>query len=657
MSLDSIAVFLVRPPTHPMRAFFRVVRASSLYSHPLPLVSVHLVLPFPTLRGWDGLLYVLCSSTAVPMGASRWDGSLPSTQHDTTQPNTTRHDPTQHTARACGFGMDRMDGREALPHEGGMENEWKDLDELHDLLEDALKEPHAPPTGIHEPRHVPIQDVVGQAEYRGHGARDVGKRKTGPSREGKGQDGGCPPHPGIIHGVCIRCGKNVQQEEERERWEREKKATRREDKGCTKNLQAHEVKLSYIKEGFRVSHAEAERIRGLERSRMREAKKLYLVLDLDHTLLNSTKYTEVDQQTRQKLEAYLTDQKKRCEEMGDGGKPELFDLRDIRIWTKIRPGAYEFLEQTSKLFDLHVYTMGHKLYAAEMAKLLDPTRKLFNGHIISQQDSSSDAKKDLDIVLGEPSEVCIVDDSPNVWTKHQYNVLQVGRYHFFPSSAKQFGLDPSSCCLNYGKDEAVREKEGGQLAAVFRTLQATHAAIFGTGSHTPVPGVQGDIREQLHLLRSEILRGVRVLFSRIWPETETHPKLHPLWKLAESAGAVCHLTVSENITHVVAGGSNTEKVKWALKHRKHIVTPDWIEKSLQMWTRLDEREFHFKKPTYKLWRGRPLPVESSTEGEFVGKDLQSKDPREIAHPGTHQEQVSSAPKSAKDEEEIIEIEI
>lgn len=536
-------------------------------------------------------------------------------------------------------------------------DEWKDLDELHDLLEAALMEPNSPSAEIHAPQRVSNRRNVAPQSMRGNSERDEGKRKRERHLEESATEEGCPPHPGIIHGVCIRCGRNVQEEEERDRWEREKKATKHAHREHKKELQSHEVKLSYIKEGFRVSRAEAERIRGLERNRMREAKKLYLILDLDHTLLNSSKYTEVDQQTREKLEAYVSEQKKKQEETGNEAKADLFDLKDIRIWTKIRPGAYEFLEKTSRLFELHVYTMGHKLYAAEMAKLLDPTRKLFNGHIISQQDSSSDAKKDLDIVLGEPSEVCIVDDSPNVWTKHQYNVLQVGRYHFFPSSTKQFGLDPSDCCLNYGKDEALEEEKGGQLAAVFRTLQATHVAIFGTGKEDAEVGVHGDVREQLHLLRSEILRGVKILFSRIWPESERNPLLHPVWKMAESAGAICCLSLSEDITHVVAGGSGTQKVKWALKHKKHVVKPEWIERSLQMWTRLDEKEFDLKRPNYRQWQGNPLPPAPSAGGNISETDLQHADPLKGCPSGQGQECAPAPLKSVQEEDEIIDIEI
>ena len=55
----------------------------------------------------------------------------------------------------------------------------------------------------------------------------------------------------------------------------------------------------------------------------------------------------------------------------------------MRMWTKLRPGVREFLEAARGLFDLHIYTMGDREYAGEMARLLDPGRRLFHGGVIS----------------------------------------------------------------------------------------------------------------------------------------------------------------------------------------------------------------------------------------------------------------------------------
>lgn len=78
-------------------------------------------------------------------------------------------------------------------------------------------------------------------------------------------------------------------------------------------------------------------------------------------------------------------------------------------------------------------------YAAEMAKLLDPTGSLFSGRVISRGDdgdaSPSDVverasrHKDLYGVLGLESAVVIVDDSPGMWPRHQPNLIVVERYN------------------------------------------------------------------------------------------------------------------------------------------------------------------------------------------------------------------------------------
>lgn len=49
-----------------------------------------------------------------------------------------------------------------------------------------------------------------------------------------------------------------------------------------------------------------------------------------------------------------------------------------------------------------------------MAKLLDPTGRLFGERVISQQDSTSRKTKDLDVVLGAESAVLIIDDTEAV---------------------------------------------------------------------------------------------------------------------------------------------------------------------------------------------------------------------------------------------------
>lgn len=150
----------------------------------------------------------------------------------------------------------------------------------------------------------------------------------------------------------------------------------------------------------------------------------------------------------------------------DREKPlrHLFRFNHMEMWTKLRPGIWTFLEkvlhlgrfghsycyeqittsmfyviyftmQASKLYELHLYTMGNKLYATEMAKVLDPKGVLFAGRVISRGDDNGfvdgderyPKSKDLEGVLGMESAVVIIDDSVRVWPHNKLNLIVVER--------------------------------------------------------------------------------------------------------------------------------------------------------------------------------------------------------------------------------------
>jgi hypothetical protein len=140
----------------------------------------------------------------------------------------------------------------------------------------------------------------------------------------------CPPHPGFMRGICIRCG-TAQPEEADPAAEpgvalRRVARTEQHMDECQERIQSDKsqqgvafrkrlprsawptgrlphpppgrpaaLQLSvrrdagcrYIKADFRISGAEAARLRAANLKRLLTARKLLLVLDLDHTLLNS----------------------------------------------------------------------------------------------------------------------------------------------------------------------------------------------------------------------------------------------------------------------------------------------------------------------------------------------------------------------------------
>jgi RNA polymerase II C-terminal domain phosphatase-like 3/4 len=307
------------------------------------------------------------------------------------------------------------------------------------------------------------------------------------------------------------------------------------------------------------------------------------------------------------------------EEARPGG-PELYDLRYMRMWTKLRPGARALLAGASPLAEIMVYTMGDRAYAVEMARLLDPGGSLLRrGRLIAAPDSRTSGLKDLDVVLGAASAVLILDDTPGVWRRHADNVITAERYHFFPCSPRGHGGDASQSWLANAADE---DEADGVLAALLRVIQRVHAAFFdgsgggGGGALANAPE-QRDVRPLLRGLRSAVLRGCVLVFSRgarappaclcappagrrsdaglphtaVIPLGAASPEQHALWRLAVELGATCATSVGDNVTHVVTGHAGTDKARWAAARGVFCVTPAWLKACGARWERAHEAGF------------------------------------------------------------------
>ncbi|KAI9125474.1 hypothetical protein K1719_002892 [Acacia pycnantha] len=330
-----------------------------------------------------------------------------------------------------------------------------------------------------------------------------------------------------------------------------------------------------------------ERARRIEeQKKMFAARKLCLVLDLDHTLLNSAKFVEVDPVHDEIL-------RKKEEQDREKAQRHLFRFPHMGMWTKLRPGIWNFLEKASKLFELHLYTMGNKLYATQMAKVLDPKGVLFAGRVISRGDDTDltdgdervPKSKDLEGVLGMESAVVIIDDSVKVWPHNKLNLIVVERYTYFPCSRRQFGL-PGPSLLEIDHDERT---EDGTLASSLAVIEKIHQIFFASQSLE-----EEDVRNILASEQRRILAGCRIVFSRVFPVGEANPHLHPLWQTAEQFGAICTNQIDDQVTHVVANSLGTDKVNWALSTGRFVVHPGWVEASALLYRRANEQDFSIK---------------------------------------------------------------
>ena len=177
---------------------------------------------------------------------------------------------------------------------------------------------------------------------------------------------------------------------------------------------------------LRVSEEEATKFEEEAKRRLIASKRLSLVVDLDQTIIHAT----VDKTVKDWME--------------DTEHPNHEAVKDVRTfrlvdngsegcvyYIKLRPGLKNFLESMSQLYELHVYTAATRPYAQNVAKLIDPDRKLFGDRILSRDESGNIEFKFLQRLFPVDTKmVVIIDDRADVWSWNS-NLLKVTPYAFY----------------------------------------------------------------------------------------------------------------------------------------------------------------------------------------------------------------------------------
>lgn len=146
-------------------------------------------------------------------------------------------------------------------------------------------------------------------------------------------------------------------------------------------------------------------------------KKLIMILDLDNTVIHAQRFTNTN-----RLDLY--------EKMGC----KILSFRPYDNYVlKIRPFLIEFLEESSKYYEIFVYTFGTRDYALSVLFNIDPQEKLLSRKRLITRDESKLEIKELDKIL--PVEyndiLVIVDDTKIVWKNHKKNLVMILPYFFF----------------------------------------------------------------------------------------------------------------------------------------------------------------------------------------------------------------------------------
>ena len=453
-------------------------------------------------------------------------------------------------------------------------------------------------------------------------------------------------HPAFVFGICVHCGRRAETTTTTNKTNKTNKTDADvpdnddDDDDDKKEENGKTTAVRYLHEGLTVSDKLLREAKREERKATLKQGKIFLVLDLDHTVLNSCRFDEVNDEERATLDAKVAKREEEDELRktllgmvgsgnGRGGRrprfPDLYRLSHFSTYTKLRPYVFEFLEEAAKICRMHVYTMGDKNYAHEMASLIDPEGKYFHGRIIGNSDSTCSKTKDLDIVLGGDDCTMIVDDTSRVWPRHARNLIRVDRYHFFRKSATSFREMEKSSVMERGLDEGEAEEEGAPakhrevLKDVLAVLTVAHRMmafsdsgddggdareirdhkdvrkVFERNNYEAREGQNGEKvddeggRDPSSSLL--FLKGCVILPSGITPSNDERPDRHPLLLIAVGLGATIATAMNDNVTHVLARSDNTEKVKWGRKRGLFIVNGNWLRECAMQNAKLDEHNF------------------------------------------------------------------
>ncbi|XP_061787434.2 RNA polymerase II subunit A C-terminal domain phosphatase [Nerophis lumbriciformis] len=229
-------------------------------------------------------------------------------------------------------------------------------------------------------------------------------------------------HPIVMKGLCAECGQDLTQ-------------LQSTNGNQQTPISTATVSMVHSVPELMVSSEQAEQLGREDQQRLHRNKKLVLMVDLDQTLIHTT-----DQH---------------CQQMSNKG---IFHFQlgrgEPMLHTRLRPHCKEFLEKIAKLYELHVFTFGSRLYAHTIAGFLDPETKLFSHRILSRDECIDPYSKTGNLRNLFPcgdSMVCIIDDREDVW-KFAPNLITVKKYVYFEGIG-DMNAPP-------GSQEAVTAKKG-----------------------------------------------------------------------------------------------------------------------------------------------------------------------------------------------------
>ncbi len=396
-----------------------------------------------------------------------------------------------------------------------------------------------------------------------------------------------------------------------------------------------------------VTAEEAARLHQAQCERLLAARRLILVLDLDLTLIHATTAREL-QETTNRIGKTLD-----FSGHGDMFEFQLRSSKDTnKFHIKLRPHLRQFFATVSQHFELHMYTMGSKPYAEEVARIIDPGDQLFQGRILSRDACGAATSKDLKRLFPAGDQLAVViDDRSDVWRTGDGvptpNLLQIPPFRFFPVFHELNAL-PQDKHEQYHDANLVAAEADVRLVQMLTVLLDLHARFFAHYDSTRKIKSVGDL---LREKRRTVLTGTRLMFSSVYSRDDRAMKAVIL-QMAVQHGADCDTDLDEvvdndvvlppDVTHVVARFDTTSKARAALKTAGvYLVSIDWFMECVARLQRLRETDYPVNdrpvifgepRPPFKPVGDDDADDDSDSDSDSDGSDSDDVDDNGVVLP-------------------------
>jgi RNA polymerase II subunit A-like phosphatase len=218
-----------------------------------------------------------------------------------------------------------------------------------------------------------------------------------------------------FQGLCGICGKDMTEVN----WAAETRDTARAP-----------ISMVHDQTNLTVSASQAQRTEQELQRRLLQNRKLSLVVDLDQTIIQACIDPTVGEWQKDPTNPNYESVKEVKSFQLDDGPTEL--ARRCSYYIKMRPGLEGFLRRISEMYEMHVYTMGTRAYAQNVARVVDPDKKLFGNRVISRDENGNIFAKNLQRLFPVSTRmVAIIDDRSDVWPRNRANLIKVSPYEFF----------------------------------------------------------------------------------------------------------------------------------------------------------------------------------------------------------------------------------